>query len=131
LKATELRDDTNETKQEGDSMRIAIPVTGGKLSGHFGHCEQFALVDVDKEAKTVIATEMLTPPPHEPGLLPRWLSEKGAEMIIAGGIGGRAQGLFEQQSISVVIGAPADTPEVIINAYLQGALETGENACDH
>jgi ATP-binding protein involved in chromosome partitioning len=112
-------------------MKIAIPVTGGKLSAHFGHCEQFALVDVDKEAKTVTATEMLTPPPHEPGLLPRWLSEKGAQMIIAGGMGGRAQGLFEQNSIKVIVGAPDAMPEAIISAYLQGTLETGDNVCDH
>jgi ATP-binding protein involved in chromosome partitioning len=131
LKATEPTDDTNEAKQEGDSMKIAIPVTGGKLAAHFGHCEQFALVDVDKEAKTVTATEMLTPPPHEPGLLPRWLSEKGAQMIIAGGMGGRAQGLFEQNSIKVIVGAPDAMPEATISAYLQGTLETGDNVCDH
>ena len=112
-------------------MRIAIPVTEGKLSAHFGHCEEFALIDADRESKTITATEMLAAPPHEPGLLPRWLAEKGAEMIIAGGMGGRAQGLFQQQKIAVVVGAPSDTPEVVANAYLQGSLKTGDNVCDH
>ena len=112
-------------------MRIAIPVVDGKLSAHFGHCEEFALVDVDQENKTVLSTESETPPPHEPGLLPRWLAEKGAEMIIAGGMGGRAQGLFQQQNIAVVVGAPSETPESIVNAYLNGSLQTGENVCDH
>ena len=27
-------------------MTVAIPVSGGKLSPHFGHCEQFALFAV-------------------------------------------------------------------------------------
>jgi ATP-binding protein involved in chromosome partitioning len=112
-------------------MRVAIPVTDGKLSAHFGHCEEFALIDADRENRTITATVMHVAPPHEPGLLPRWLAEKGAEMIIAGGMGGRAQGLFQQQNIAVLVGAPSDTPETIVNAYLQGSLETGENVCDH
>ena len=120
-----------ERKKRSEEMKIAIPVVGGKLSAHFGHCEEFALVDADRESKTIGSTQMLTAPPHEPGLLPRWLAEQGAEMIIAGGMGRRAQGLFEQQEIAVLVGAPSDTPEAIVDAYLQGSLQTGENVCDH
>jgi len=123
-----LRTATNE-RIEG--MRIAIPLAGGKLSAHFGHCEEFALIDTNRESKSITSTLMFAAPPHEPGLLPRWLAEKGAQMIIAGGMGRRAQGLFEQQDIAVVVGAPTDTPEVIVNAYLEGSLRTGKNTCDH
>ncbi len=112
-------------------MRIAVPVVDGKLSAHFGHCQEFALIDADREAKTITSTRMLAAPPHEPGLLPRWLALEGANLIIAGGMGGRAQGLFQEQKIAVIVGAPSDTPEAIVTAYLQGALETGENVCDH
>ena len=112
-------------------MRIAVPVVRGLLSPHFGHCEEFALIDADRESKTITSTRTLAAPPHEPGLLPRWLAEKGAEMIIAGGMGRRAQGLFEQQNITVVVGAPTDEPDAIVTAYLQGSLVTGENVCDH
>ncbi len=131
IKITEATNEEMPTNNQGDKMKIAIPVTEGKLSAHFGHCEQFALVDVNTEAKTITATEMATPPGHEPGLLPRWLSEKGANMIIAGGMGSRAKGLFEQNNIKVIVGAPTDIPQNIANAYLEGALETGENICDH
>ena len=34
-------------------MKYAVPVSGGVLSPHFGHCEQFALIDVDEERKVV------------------------------------------------------------------------------
>ena len=128
---TKSEKEQSKPNERSKSMRIAIPVTEGKLSAHFGHCEEFALIDADRESKTITATEMLAAPPHEPGLLPRWLAEKGAEMIIAGGMGGRAQGLFQQQKIAVVVGAPSDTPDAIVNAYLGGALVTGENVCDH
>jgi predicted Fe-Mo cluster-binding NifX family protein len=112
-------------------MRIAIPVAEGRLAMHFGHCQQFAVVDADAEAKTIQKTEMLTPPPHEPGVLPAWLHEQGVNVIVAGGMGMRAQQLFAQNEIAVVVGAPSATPEEIVRAYLDGSLETGDNLCDH
>lgn len=112
-------------------MRIAIPVVDGRAAMHFGHAEQFAIVDVDAEEKKVLGTEFLTPPAHEPGALPRWLHVQGANIIIAGGMGRRAQQLFAQNEITVVVGAPADTPEQIVASYLAGALQAGENICDH
>jgi predicted Fe-Mo cluster-binding NifX family protein len=98
---------------------------------HFGHCEEFALVDVDPDNKEINNTELIDAPPHQPGLLPRWLHEQGANVIIAGGMGQRAQQLFAQNDIQVVIGASALTPEELVKAYLEGTLQTGENICDH
>ena len=93
-------------------MKIAVPVANGKLCQHFGHCEQFALVQTaDKEIK---ATEMVTPPPHEPGLLPRWLGEKEVNLVIAGGMGVRAQELFNAAGVEVITGAPAIAPEEVV-----------------
>jgi len=112
-------------------MRIAIPIAEGKLALHFGHCQQFVLVDVDEATKTVAKQEALAAPPHQPGLLPRWLAERGATVIIAGGMGGRAQSLFTQQGIEVVVGAPCETPEHVVTHYLAGTLQTGDNLCDH
>lgn len=112
-------------------MKIAIPIANGQLCMHFGHCEQFALIDADEQAATVRSIEHRTPPPHEPGVLPRWLGEQGADAIIAGGMGMRAQQLFAASGITVVVGAPAGTPEQIAEAYLNGTLQAGENVCDH
>jgi predicted Fe-Mo cluster-binding NifX family protein len=112
-------------------MKIAIPVAGGKLSMHFGHCEEFALFDIDPSTNTILKRETLTAPPHQPGLLPQWLHERGATAIIAGGMGHRAQGLFAQNEIDVVVGARGEDPEEIIKNYLTGTLVSGENICDH
>ncbi len=110
-------------------MKFAIPLAQGVLCAHFGHSEQFAIVDTqDGEIK---GKELLTPPPHEPGVLPRWLQELGVKVVIAGGMGRRAQDLFNQNGIEVVVGAPSDEPESLIQNYLTGALATGENLCDH
>jgi predicted Fe-Mo cluster-binding NifX family protein len=112
-------------------MRIAIPLAQGKLAMHFGHCEELALIDVDEGSKTIGHMEVVAAPEHQPGLLPRWLAERGANVIIAGGMGRRALGLFAESGIKVAVGAPADSPENLVAAYLQGALEAGENVCDH
>lgn len=112
-------------------MKFAIPLANGKLAMHFGHCESFALVDGDCDAKKITGRTDLPSPPHEPGLLPRWLAEQGANVIIAGGMGQRAQELFTSQGVQVIVGAPAETPEVLVEAFLAGTLAGGENLCDH
>lgn len=112
-------------------MKIAVPTAGGKLCLHFGHCEEFVLVETDAERKQVTNRQSLTPPPHEPGVLPKWLHEQGADMIIAGGMGRRAQQLFQQYGIEVIVGAPSLAPEELAEACLHGRLEAGENICDH
>jgi predicted Fe-Mo cluster-binding NifX family protein len=112
-------------------VRIAIPIAEGKLAMHFGHCHDFAMVDVDPSAKKILKREDIAAPPHEPGLLPPWLAERGANIIIAGGMGQRAYALFAEQNIKVIIGASAKTPEELVADYLAGTLTLGENLCDH
>ena len=110
-------------------MKIAIPLAEGKLTAHFGHCQEFAIIEV--ENNQIKNKEILVPPPHEPGMLPKWLHEMGANMIIASGMGQRAVDLFTQNSISVVIGAPSLEPEELVKSYIDNSLVTGDNICDH
>jgi predicted Fe-Mo cluster-binding NifX family protein len=112
-------------------MRIAVPLAQGRLSAHFGHCETFALLDVDEAAGRVTARTDLAPPPHEPGVLPAWLGEQGVTHVLAGGMGQRAIQLFRARGIAVVVGAPPETPEALAEAFLAGTLESGANVCDH
>lgn len=112
-------------------MRIAIPLAGGQLAAHFGHCEKFALVDIDRGMKKILSRQDVIPPPHQPGLLPPWLAERGVNLVIAGGMGQRACDLFQAQNIEVLVGAPADTPESLVTNYLAGTLQAGQNVCDH
>ena len=110
-------------------MTIAIPVTGGKLSPHFGHCEHFALFQLENdriENQTILAS-----PPHEPGMLPPWLKDKGVNLVITGGMGRRAQDLFTSSGVRVIYGVEPQDPEAIVEQYLNGSLDTGDNVCDH
>ena len=112
-------------------MRIAIPLTNEELSQHFGHCEQFAIIDVDSGSKSIQNKELFVPPAHEPGVLPKWLNGLCVNTVITGGMGKRARELFTQNQIEVVVGATADNPENLVSAYLAGTLEVEENMCDH
>jgi predicted Fe-Mo cluster-binding NifX family protein len=112
-------------------MRIAVPVTNGQLATHFGHCEQFVVIDVDSKTNTILQQESIVAPEHQPGLLPRWLAELGAQVVLAGGMGARAQDLFAESAIKVVLGVPSGAPEDLVSAYLSGTLQAGGNACDH
>ena len=112
-------------------MKIAIPTAEGTLAMHFGHCQVFSVFEINKESKTIISATEEKPPAHEPGVLPKWLSERGINIIIAGGMGMRAQQLFTQYGMEVIVGAPSLSPEEIIKCFLDGSLETGDNACAH
>lgn len=112
-------------------MKYAVPISGGMVSPHFGHCEQFALIDADEQTKKILRKELVPSPEHQPGLLPQWLAERGVAFVIAGGMGSRAQSLFQENRIAVIIGAMESDPEKAVLSYLNGLLATEDNICDH
>ena len=112
-------------------MKYATPVSGGMMSPHFGHCEQFGLFDVDEASKEITKKEFIPSPEHQPGLLPVWLVERGASIVIAGGMGPRAVDLLQQNGVDVVLGAVEADPEKAVLNHLNGSLATAENICDH
>ena len=111
-------------------MKIAIPLAEGKLTAHFGHCASFAIIEIEDQTKKSSNVKTL-PRRLMNGLLPPWLAKQGANMIIAGGMGQRAQQLFAEQGIQVVVGAPVETPEKLITDFFAGSLQVGDNLCDH
>jgi ATP-binding protein involved in chromosome partitioning len=120
---------SEETVSEPNTFKVAIPLAEGRLCNHFGHCQQFAVIRV-KEG-VIDGEELHTPPPHEPGLLPRWLGDLGVNIILAGGMGQRALSLFAERGIRVLTGSPIQNPEALVTSYLAGNLSSGANLCDH
>ncbi|MFO7722703.1 MAG: NifB/NifX family molybdenum-iron cluster-binding protein [Bacteroidales bacterium] len=108
---------------------IAIPLEKGVLCAHFGHCEQFAIIEVENDAIKNIRT--LTPPEHVPGLYPQWVAGFGVTDVIAGGMGQRAIGLFHEHGINVFVGAPAKGADELAIDFLSNNLDLQANYCDH
>jgi ATP-binding protein involved in chromosome partitioning len=118
-------------KDSNQALVIAIPTAGGLLCAHFGHCQSFALFDVSTADGQVLNSRQLEPPMHQPGVFPRWLRDQGVGLVIAGGMGRRAQDIFIREGIEVLVGAPGAPPEAIVQSYLDGSLQPGDNLCDH
>jgi predicted Fe-Mo cluster-binding NifX family protein len=112
-------------------VKIAIPVAEKKVCMHFGHCEFFAFFEVDQKAGKILSRKDVCPPPHEPGILPSWVKEQGATLVLAGGMGQKAQGLFGQNGIEVITGIQETDPEKAVTDFLQNKLMRGNNTCDH
>lgn len=112
-------------------MKIAVPTTDGILDGHFGHTRLFTFFTVNDETKKIESAEALVPPPHEPGVLPRFIAEQGATVMLASGMGPAAIKILENAGIDVVLGCPTTQIEDVVAQYLKGKLVSSESACEH
>lgn len=109
-------------------MKIAVASDGDKVSLHFGKCTEYRLFYV--EDGKITKREILDNPGHEPGVLPKFLADHNVNCIIAGGMGPRAENLFNEHNIKVVTGALGKA-EDIVQSYLDGSLITGKSSCEH
>jgi len=110
-------------------IKIAIPLSGGQFTSHFGGADSFAILEVDPSTKEIAKSERKAAPPHEQGAFPTWLNEQGASVILAGGMGPRAVQMLEGFGIEVVTGVSGGAPEEIAGAFLAGTLVTSGAQC--
>ena len=109
-------------------MRIAISTDGNMVALHFGRCEAYTIVDIEDGG--IASQERYANPGHEPGFLPGYLAERGVACIVAGGMGPRAQTLFDEKGIQTVVGVSGTLDETI-EALRCGELRGGDSLCDH
>jgi predicted Fe-Mo cluster-binding NifX family protein len=107
-------------------MRVAISTDADQVSAHFGRCPSFTLVDI--EDGKVTHREEIANPGHQPGAIPQFLHQKGAQAIIAGGMGMRAIAFFEEYGIQSVLGI-SGTVDDVIDQLKKGTLQGGESLC--
>ena len=107
-------------------MRIAISTDGDFVSAHFGRCPSFTIVDIENDK--VARKEVVDNPGHQPGFIPQFLHQKGVKCIIAGGMGMRATGFFNEFGIKAIVGVSGKIEEVI-EKLQKGILEGGESLC--
>jgi len=109
-------------------MKVAIAVEAGQVAPHFGRCQSYLVADVtDGQVGT---RQQVESPDHEPGVLPAMLHDLGVKCVIAGGMGPRAQGMFEQYGISTIVGVAGAAPDAL-SQFAAGKLVGGASACDH
>jgi predicted Fe-Mo cluster-binding NifX family protein len=108
---------------------IAIPMRDGEFCEHFGGAETFALYTIGDGTKSVDERRTMSPPEHGRGVYPVWLRQLGAQVILAGGMGPRAVGIFARHGIEVVLGVRGADPDLMVERYLEGTLEATGEAC--
>jgi predicted Fe-Mo cluster-binding NifX family protein len=114
-------------------MRIAVSVETNDgldsvVAHHFGRCPYFAIVDLD--GSDVKSVEVIDNPyygAHQPGQVPGFINEQQADVMLSGGMGGRAIQFFEQYGITPATGADG-TVHTALERYLGGEL-TGAAPC--
>jgi predicted Fe-Mo cluster-binding NifX family protein len=112
------------------TRNIAIPIDSEDiLDAHFGHCKFFLIIKTSDNL--VVSEEKVIPPPHEPGVLPKWLADKGVTDIIAGGMGQKAIQIFNDNKVNVLLGAPKIKAGDIVQGFLNKSIEFTGNYCNH
>jgi len=108
-------------------MRIAVSADNRNgldsvVSPHFGRCPYYILVDVNgQEVQTVNAIDNPYYGQHSPGVVPGFIHSQGVNVMLTGGMGGRAIAFFEQLGIEAVTGA-SGTVRRSLELYLGGQL---------
>lgn len=121
---------SNIDKMKGNkNMKIVIPTENERLCSHFGHCESFTFVDVNPETREILNIETRVPEEGISCQSANWISEQGANIVLAGGMGGRPLDIFTRNGVKVVPGCPELPVKELVAGYLEGTLATGENAC--
>jgi predicted Fe-Mo cluster-binding NifX family protein len=92
------------------------------VSPHFGRCPHYVLVDVQgHEASNVVTVDNPYYAQHAPGQVPVFIRSQRVNVMLTGGMGRRAIGLFQQYGIEAVTGA-SGTVRQALQHYLGGAL---------
>jgi len=108
-------------------MKIAITAETdqgleSQVAQHFGHAPFFVLVDVEN-AEVQAARTIANPfaEHHQPGEIPDFIKQQDAQVMLSGGMGGRAIEFFSQAGIKTATGA-SGTVRQSLERYLGGAL---------
>jgi predicted Fe-Mo cluster-binding NifX family protein len=108
-------------------MRIAVSIETNNalestIAHHFGRCPFFALVDVEgRDVKNVQVIDNPFYNGHQPGQVPGFINEQGANVMLSGGMGQRAIEFFSQYGIEAATGVTG-TVHNALESYLGGEL---------
>ena len=102
-------------------MKIAVPYSDGQVFQHFGKSEQFKIYDtIDDE---IISSEIVDTSGSGHSALADFLKEKGAGVLICGGIGVGAVTALQNAGIQILGGAEG------VEEFLGGRLHFGASGC--
>lgn len=110
-------------------MKIAVTAESNDgldspVCQHFGHAPFFILVEVN-EGSVGHVQGMPNPfaEAHQPGQIPAFIKEQQADVMLSGGMGGRAIQFFKELGIETATGASGTVREALEH-FLGGKLKS-------
>ena len=111
-------------------MKIAVPVTiENQIDGHFGHCESYGVFSVSDNNEIIEIKKVASP--QGCGCksdIASVLASDGVTIMLAGGIGGGAINVLNNNGIEVIRGCSGDATEVV-KLFLSGLVEDSGSSC--
>jgi len=104
--------------------RVAIPISNNKLSEFFGECEQYEIYDIDSGITGKQSANI--PEGINIKELPDWIEKQGITDVIAYKVNPGIIRLFASKKVNLYVGIQPDSPQKLIDEYLQGKLESDE-----
>jgi predicted Fe-Mo cluster-binding NifX family protein len=118
------------TQLKSKKMKIAVPITNeNQIDSHFGHCESYGVFTISDTNE--IADVKNVESPQGCGCksdIASVLASDGVTMMLAGGIGGGAINVLNNNGIDVIRGCSGDAGEVV-KLFLSGLLEDSGSSC--
>ena len=103
--------------------RVAIPVIKGRLSEHFEECSYCEIFEIDGDN---VKSNEIEVPPSDISQLPDWAIKEGITDFIVYKVDKDIINLFTKEKINLFIGINPDSPEKLIEAYVNGTLRSDE-----
>ncbi len=115
--------------EQGDSaMKIAVPSRDGLVDEHFGHCQEFLIFRVEKDA---LVEEQPVPSPEACGCksgIAAVLARSGVTHLVGGHMGEGAFRVLQAQGIKVIRGASGPAKEAA-EAFAAGKFSDSGGGC--
>jgi len=109
-------------------MKVALSTKNNMITNHFGRCDYFIVYEIENQK--IKASSLIKNPPHHEGLLPKYLSDKGIEVVITGGIGKNAIDYLKKFNIKCYMNVQGEASDVI-KMYMNGSLKNHGEPCNH
>jgi predicted Fe-Mo cluster-binding NifX family protein len=104
--------------------RIAVPISDNRLSEYFGGCNYYEIFEI--EGKDIRRKTLEIPSVNDVSELPLWLEKQGVTDVITFKVNKNIISLFASKKVNLFVGVQQNFPEILIDEYLQGKLESDE-----
>lgn len=111
--------------------KIAVPMAGQQFSAHYGQTTAFAVFEVDQAHRKIVSQTILPLPGEHACGMAGVLKDMSVQAVIVEGLGRGALANLSAAKLKVYAAIPGTTPELLVQACLDGRLQEATASCGH